>query len=140
MAHPEDFCQECKLPNPTWYAPNLLWNKLCEPVEIICPTCFQKRADKAGINLVFTTEVLSDGKTLPTSESALNLAIVSGWVANKTKPPKEGWYIVYIVGYGKEPITDKCQFLGGSCWNHQNYGTIDEHVTHWQPLPEPPCR
>jgi hypothetical protein len=78
MAHPEDFCQECGLPNPTWYAPNLLWNKLCKPVEIICPICFQKRADKAGINLVFTTEVLSEGKNFDTSDGALNLADVSG--------------------------------------------------------------
>jgi hypothetical protein len=58
VTHPEDFCEECGLPNPTWYAPNELWNKLCTPVEIICPKCFQKRADKAGINIVFTTEIL----------------------------------------------------------------------------------
>lgn len=75
-----------------------------------------------------------------TSESALNLAVVSGWVANSTKPPKQGWYIVYIVGYGKNPIIDKCEFLGGGWWRHQNFGTIDEHVTHWHTLPEPPCR
>ena len=56
--HPEDFCNDCRHPNITWYAPNELWNKLCERYEIICPKCFQQRADKKGINLVFTTEVI----------------------------------------------------------------------------------
>ena len=61
MEHPETFCKECGNPNPCWYAPNLLWNKICDKNEIICPVCFQKRADKLGINLVFTTEVLNRG-------------------------------------------------------------------------------
>ena len=40
--HPEDFCNDCKNPNPVWSAPNELWNKLCDRGEIICPVCFQK--------------------------------------------------------------------------------------------------
>lgn len=57
-SHPENFCWQCGNPNPTWYAPNEFWNKLCEKYEIICPVCFQKRADKAGINIIFTIEVI----------------------------------------------------------------------------------
>ena len=58
--HPEDICQECKLPNVTWYAPNWLWNMICKREEIICPKCFQKRADNANINLIFTIEIINN--------------------------------------------------------------------------------
>jgi len=61
-SHPENFCWQCGHPNVTWYAPNELWNKLCKGEEIICPRCFQERADKAGINLIFTTEVRTNKK------------------------------------------------------------------------------
>ncbi len=57
--HPEYYCNDCGHPNITWYAPNKLWNQLCKIEEIICPKCFQGRADKNGINVVFTTEVIT---------------------------------------------------------------------------------
>ena len=60
--HPEDFCNDCGNPNVVWYAPNELWNKLCEKPEIICPKCFQDRADKAGIPTTFKVELFSDLK------------------------------------------------------------------------------
>lgn len=58
--HPEAFCQKCGHPNPVWYAPNELFNKINgSPVGIMCPVCFQKMADEKGINIIFTVEVLS---------------------------------------------------------------------------------
>lgn len=59
-SHPENFCNQCGTKNPTWYSPNELWNKLCEEWEIICPKCFQERADEAGINIVFTVEIIKN--------------------------------------------------------------------------------
>jgi len=59
--HPESNCHDCGGRNPTWYAANELWNKLCGRTEIICPSCFQGRADKAGINVIFTTEKIDNG-------------------------------------------------------------------------------
>lgn len=64
--HPEAKCNDCGNPNPTWYAPNYLWNKVMPDrrYEIICPACFQKKADAMSINLVFKTELLESHKTL----------------------------------------------------------------------------
>ena len=59
-SHPENFCWQCGHPNVTWYAPNELWNKLCKGYEIICPRCFQDRADKDGINLIFTIKIIKN--------------------------------------------------------------------------------
>lgn len=56
--HPEDYCNDCNNKNVIWYAPNELWNKLCKREEIICPFCFQERAKKAGIKIIFKTEIL----------------------------------------------------------------------------------
>ena len=57
--HPENFCWQCGHPNPTWYAPNELWNKLCDnEYDIICPKCFQIKAYEKGINIIFTTKIL----------------------------------------------------------------------------------
>lgn len=57
-SHPEYYCNDCLNPNVIWYAPNDLWNKLCKQEEIICPKCFQDRANKAGINLIFNTKLV----------------------------------------------------------------------------------
>lgn len=57
-SHPEKFCNQCGSKNPTWYAPNDIWNQVCERWEIICPSCFQERCDEAGINIIFITEVI----------------------------------------------------------------------------------
>lgn len=52
--HPEAFCSECGSSNPTWYADNVLWNSLVgDRYSIICPCCFQARADKLGKNIIF---------------------------------------------------------------------------------------
>lgn len=52
-SHPENFCHQCGSKNPHWYAENQLWNLLCLPHEIICPSCFQERAENKGINMTF---------------------------------------------------------------------------------------
>lgn len=54
--HPEDICGECGGENPVWYAPNELWNKVTgHPAGlIICPSCFQRKADNAGLSLIFS--------------------------------------------------------------------------------------
>ena len=56
--HPEAHCQKCGGKNPTWYAPNRLWNKVTgNPAGlIICPKCFQYMADALGLEIVFTVE------------------------------------------------------------------------------------
>lgn len=59
-SHPENYCHQCGSKNVIWYAPNELWNELCESWEIICPKCFQERADERGINVIFKTEVLEE--------------------------------------------------------------------------------
>lgn len=66
--HPEAYCNDCGQRNPTWYAPNELWNTLCERHEIICPVCFQKRAEAARINIIFTTEDLKKHPVLDAGE------------------------------------------------------------------------
>lgn len=54
--HPEDFCDDCLMPNVVWCAPNKLWNRVIRahgengPDPMLCPTCFIKRAEAAGIN------------------------------------------------------------------------------------------
>jgi len=48
-SHPENFCQQCGSKNPTWSAPDEVWNRFCEQWEIICPDCFQKRAEEDGL-------------------------------------------------------------------------------------------
>jgi len=60
--HPENSCQWCGGNNPCWYAPNELWNKITEHQVglIICPSCFQKKADEIGINLLFKAHLVSE--------------------------------------------------------------------------------
>ena len=55
-SHPENFCNQCGSKNPTWYAPNEIWNHVCEKWEIICPSCFQGRCDELGINVIIKAE------------------------------------------------------------------------------------
>lgn len=58
--HPEAFCQKCKLPNPVWYAPNEIWNSVIpDRIGIICPKCFQDKAEEMGINIIITCELIS---------------------------------------------------------------------------------
>lgn len=51
----EDTCQLCGLPNPVWFAPNELWNKVMrdpdegDKYQFICPRCFAFEAEAVGI-------------------------------------------------------------------------------------------
>jgi hypothetical protein len=48
---PEDRCRECGSRNPTWHAPNELWNLVTgeNKYTIICPRCFEDKCDKLNI-------------------------------------------------------------------------------------------
>ena len=52
--HPEYRCGLCgNANNPTWYAPNELWNEVMgSPNGIICPKCFQDKAQAKGITTI----------------------------------------------------------------------------------------
>lgn len=53
MSHPEDFCQWCGSRNPLWYANNDLFNRVIKnKAVIICPKCFQDKANKIGIKTI----------------------------------------------------------------------------------------
>jgi hypothetical protein len=56
--HPEDYCQKCRQPNITWFAPNELWNKVTGNKSglILCPVCFAKQAEKTMLNVVWKLE------------------------------------------------------------------------------------
>ena len=56
--HPEDKCQECGSRNPCWSAPNELWNIVVgSPDGILCPRCFQDKADEKGITVHTVVDV-----------------------------------------------------------------------------------
>lgn len=49
-------CQDCARDNPVWFAPNAVWNLALggpdakgDPGGILCPLCFIRRAEAAGI-------------------------------------------------------------------------------------------
>jgi len=55
--HPEDSCQVCGNDNPIWYCNNDLFNKINgSPNGILCPSCFSNKAEKIGIEVVFTVK------------------------------------------------------------------------------------
>lgn len=60
--HPEDYCKKCGHPNPCWYAGNELWNKVMkgEKHGIVCPVCFQNKADEIGINTILKAMTVSE--------------------------------------------------------------------------------
>lgn len=59
MDHPESYCQRCGGPNPTWCAPNEIWNQVNGSRNgIICPMCFERAADKMGISLIFKAQTI----------------------------------------------------------------------------------
>lgn len=66
--HPERRCQRCGNPNPSWHAPNELWNKVTgHPAGlIICPMCFQGMAGSMGENVHFTVESFRASERLHT--------------------------------------------------------------------------
>ena len=64
-----------------------------------------------------------------------------GWIrVEDGLPEPDRDYLVYIVGYGKEPEIVKATLVWAhGYWLHiGGYGTIDDYVTHWMPLPTPP--
>lgn len=48
-AHPEAFCELCGRENACWFAPSEVWNVACGDRNIICPVCFIKLTEAAGI-------------------------------------------------------------------------------------------
>lgn len=49
--HPEALCMDCGGENVVWFAPNDLWNRVMgSPNGIVCPNCFIKRAERAGLD------------------------------------------------------------------------------------------
>lgn len=53
--HPEDYCHCCGGPNPSWYAPSPLWNRVMGYPDqaydgIVCPPCFAVLARAVGID------------------------------------------------------------------------------------------
>lgn len=48
-AHPEATCQRCGRENIVWHAPNDVWNNAVPDDGILCPVCFVKAAEHAGI-------------------------------------------------------------------------------------------
>ena len=59
--HPEDLCDECGNRNPSWHAPNELWNKVTghPPGLVICPMCFQEHAEALGITVHCVSDLLA---------------------------------------------------------------------------------
>jgi hypothetical protein len=52
--HPEETCQTCGCKNPIWYADNELFNNVNGSSNgIICPSCFEYKANEKGINIIF---------------------------------------------------------------------------------------
>lgn len=55
--HPEDCCQRCGGKNVVWSAPNDLWNAIIgKPDGILCPPCFEERAEEKGISIIFNAK------------------------------------------------------------------------------------
>lgn len=51
----DQVCQECGGPNPVWFAPNELWNRVMggpdatgDPGGVLCPACFIAKAEEHG--------------------------------------------------------------------------------------------
>lgn len=55
----EDYCQNCKGKNPTWFAPSEIWKKLYPNEGIVCPNCFEEKAKLNGIDIIFRAEILN---------------------------------------------------------------------------------
>lgn len=46
----DTICQSCGQPNPCWFAANEIWNRVVpERSGVLCPSCFIKRAELAGV-------------------------------------------------------------------------------------------
>lgn len=62
--HISESCQECERPQPlVWHAPDPLWMELIgHGSGVLCPRCFQKKIDRAGIMVTWTPMVIARGK------------------------------------------------------------------------------
>jgi hypothetical protein len=60
----EKTCQECGGGNPSWHAPNELWNQVTghPPGLIICPSCFERRAEAMGLMVHAVVKLFSDSE------------------------------------------------------------------------------
>ncbi|ELY4817793.1 DUF551 domain-containing protein [Cronobacter malonaticus] len=68
------------------------------------------------------------------------VSIVDGWIPCSERMPEEGgryWcYVEEINSLGKSHYQWNCSWNGEDWGGEGFYG----RVTHWQPLPEPPCK
>jgi hypothetical protein len=64
------------------------------------------------------------------------------WISVEDGLPEVGIYLVYLVGYGEQPEIVKAKLnWSHGYWVHiGGYGTIDEWITHYRPLPAPPLQ
>lgn len=68
----DSICHTCGVENPAWYADNELFNKINgSPNGVYCPLCFQKMADKAGLNIIFKVESIMEQTKAKTAEDLL---------------------------------------------------------------------
>jgi len=63
----ETGCQECGGENPVWFAPHDLWNRVMggedckdDPGGILCPVCFIRKAEMAGIKEIWRVGPVED--------------------------------------------------------------------------------
>lgn len=58
--HPEDTCQRCGGPNPSWHAASPLWNAVVRTPDgserwgVLCPSCFVALANEQGHHACLT--------------------------------------------------------------------------------------
>ena len=54
----ESICQECGKDNVVWSAPHDIWNELYPNEGIVCPSCFDKKAQEKGYKIIFRAEIV----------------------------------------------------------------------------------
>lgn len=128
MAHTaEEKCKACGGDNPVWSANNELWNKVNgSPNGILCPTCFVKMANEAGIKMFGIK---------PQQEE--------GWISVEDGLPDftdKGYAEEFLLGgaagvfFG---LYDGKDFHSAYLWAQGHKNPLSG-VTHWMPLPKPP--
>lgn len=60
-----------------------------------------------------------------------------GWIKyDKECPQQDGRYQIFVKDYGQFTADYKCKF--GFCSAEDDCAYIQDQITHWMPLPEPP--
>lgn len=62
-----EFCKKCGVRQPlVWHAADEIWEEVSGQYGVLCPSCFDERADKQGILLVWkpTVEVRDEQSLL----------------------------------------------------------------------------